>query len=162
MMPSSETFFQLWDGTTPETVDHRDLEALWRQELDRWGGATAFKTHWDACRALKHDYVACDLLNNQRPLLERMERRPDSVIWWSNAFFTVYSNWLHTAAERRRFYVAWVAALAERDPDIYLYGADSDNSSVNALQARAYAERLARAGSDELVPRRDHRIQIRN
>ena len=53
-------------------------------------------------------------------------------------------------------------ALAARAPALFLYGADHINQSVNSIRAGEYAEALRLEAYDELVPRRSHRLQIRN
>ena len=112
------------------TLESRD------RSLGRRGGVSGTL---DDCRALPHEFVLCDLLEDPRPLLERVRSEPAAVIWWSNAFFTIYSNWFFTIAERRQRYVSFINGLAETAPGLYLYGADHMNSSVNSIRADEYA-----------------------
>ena len=160
-MPA-DTFFQLWADCSPADVAAADLTELWRAETDRWGGERAFQEHWNRCRSLRHEFVCCDLLEDPRPLLDRVRPEPGAVIWWSNAFSTIYSNWFLTIDERRRRYLTWIEGLAARAPSLLLYGADHINSSVNSIRADEYAVLFARNGSDELNPGQFHRLQIRN
>ena len=58
-----------------------------------------------------------NVLGSAARLLARVEPEEHAVIWWSNAFFSVWGNWLLDAAERRAAYERWVEELAERNPD---------------------------------------------
>lgn len=157
----SDVHYVLWDNATPETVDWSDVEARWQAELAAWGGAQALRAHWHRFRDIRVEYVWCNLLTDPAPLLERVRKEPAAVIWWSNAFFSIHSNWFHTAADRRQRYLNFINALAARAPELYLYGADSNNISVNFVQARAYRDWFRQAGDDELEPARWHRHEIR-
>jgi hypothetical protein len=159
---SPDTYFWLWADLSADQVATSDLDELWRAETDRWGGPEAFQKHWSLCRSLPHEFVLCDLVEDPGPLLDRLNSEPAAVIWWSNAFFTIYSNWFFTIAERRQRYLRFIKGLAERSPDLYLYGADHMNSSVNSIKADEYAGLLARETSDELMPAQFHRLQIRS
>jgi len=148
-------------AVTLENIDLGRRPSTWNNELDRWGGADAFHRHWSHYRRLHHDYVECNLLTQQPLVLEHLGRRPGEVIWWSNAFFTIYSNWLYTIAERRELYTTWIDRLAARAPSLWLYGADFMNISVNHLTAAEYRDILADA-YDELDPVRAGAMQIRS
>jgi hypothetical protein len=161
-LPAPGTFFHLWSGLSPDQVDRRDLERQWESELLQWGGAEAFREHWAAYRKLPHEFVHCDLLNEPGELFARVADEDGAVVWWSNAFFTVHSNWFYPAAERARRYGDWVRVLAARCPRAALYGADHNNVSVNAVRAAAYADRFAQGGDDCLVPLKVQRCQIRS
>lgn len=156
--PPPETYYQLWSGATPETLDWHDVDRFWQAELQKWGGERAFAEHWRRYRGLPHEYVCCDILTEPEFLLDRLDRGPGNVIWWSNAFFTVAGNWQHTPAERRRQYETWIAGLAARNPDAYLYGSDWNNTSVNQLPAGRYWQAYQQVGQDDLVP---HRLGVR-
>ena len=162
--PPPETMYWLWAGVTPENIDWDDVASTWRNELDRWGGADAFHRHWSHYRRLQHEYVACNLLTQQPLVLEHLGRPANGigeVIWWSNAFFTIYSNWLYTIAERRAMYTTWIERLAARSPNLWLYGADFMNMSVNHITAAEYRDILA-DDYDELDPVRAGAMQIRS
>jgi hypothetical protein len=161
-MPAPETFYHLWSSLSPDELDDRDLERLWEKELHQWGGADAFAKHWNACRRLPHEFVCCDIVNEPQTLFARLTDEPDAVIWWSNAFFTVHSNWFYTVEERARRYENWIEGLAARCPRAALYGADHNNSSVNAVRAAAYAGQYAKDGGDCLRPFKMQRCQIRS
>src|SRR5262249_39196340 len=141
--------------------DRADLERRWQAELSRWGGAAAFKEAWTHERRLRHDFLCCDLLSDHGTLLSAMDGAPGAVIWWSNAFFTVSSNWRHTVDARRALYERWIEALAARDPGIWVYGSDHSNVSVNGLSAGAYLARYREVGGDPLAPRRLGKVEIR-
>jgi hypothetical protein len=83
------------------------------------------------------------------------------VIWWSNAFFTVTSNWYYLWSERRDRYEAWVSGLASRNPDLLVYGSDHDNSNVNWIRIGDYWSRYRELPGDELVPRKLRHHEIR-
>lgn len=152
--PEPDTFYQLWDGIQAARIDWADVQHLWQDELARWGGARAFQNHWQAQGELEYRFIRCDLVADPEPLLGEMEPRDGSLIWWSNAFFTTSTNWLHTIARRRRDFTAWIDGLAERCPTCLLYGADHNNTPVNAVSAAEYrarlAARLAQDAHDEL------------
>ena len=158
--PAPETFYHLWAGLSPDQLDSRDIEVCWQTEIERWGGEHVLKQHWEDYRQLRHEYVECDVLTEPGKLFARIDQRPDSVIWWSNAFFTVYSNWLHTNQERRRLYENWIRGLATENPDLFLYGADCSNTSVNCIQAGPYLAGYREAGDSDLRPSRFHRYEI--
>jgi hypothetical protein len=160
-----DTYFQLWAGLAPAEVADSDVDQLWKAEIDRWGDQETFQKHWNLCRSLPHEFVLCDLLENAGPLLERVRSERNAAVWWSNAFFTIYSNWLFTIAERRSRYARFVNGLASRAPALFLYGADHVNSSVNSVRADEYAALLGpdgRDAGDGLIPARFHRLQIRS
>jgi hypothetical protein len=160
-VPSGDAHYQLWDGATPETLDPKALERSWERELERWGGERVFAEHWSRYRQLRHEFVPCDVLGSAVPLLARMELERSAVIWWSNAFFSVWGNWLLDSAERRAAYERWVEGLAERNPDLFLYGSDFSNSSINDVQAGEYRVMLRDADCDELVPLSANTHEIR-
>jgi hypothetical protein len=154
------THYYLWPGATPEHMDWDEFERLWAAELARWGGAEAFAAHWRAYQAIGHEYLVCNILAPE-PLLARIEDAPGSIIWWSNAFSTIYSAAHHSLEEKRRIYADWIAALADRAPAIFLYGSDHSNSSVNAITAGEYSGRYFAEGGDPLRARAFHRQVIR-
>jgi hypothetical protein len=159
-----DTYFQLWAGLSPDQVTESDLDQVWRAEIARWGGEGEFRTHWNLCRSLPHEFILCDLLDNPGPLVDHVGGAPDAVIWWSNAFFTIFSNWFFTIADRRQRYLNFINGLASSAPGLFLYGADHVNSSVNSIRADEYAAQLGHEGktSDGLIPARFHRLQIRS
>jgi hypothetical protein len=159
--PHPETFYQLWAGLTPDKIAWEDVDRLWQTELERWGGAAAIRDHWQRYRRLEHEYIACNLLADRQPLLDRIRREKNAVIWWSNAFFTVFSNWLYTIDQRREIYLGWVREVAGRNPDLFLYGSDFNNISVNHVRAGAYLSRLTSEGYDYLNPLKVNQCEIR-
>ncbi|MCA9151607.1 MAG: hypothetical protein KDA92_19980 [Planctomycetales bacterium] len=159
--PAPDVFYQLWNEVTPDQVTDADLQRMWQRELDRWGGATAFADHWDRYRSLKHEFVACDLLSQQQPLLDAMQDASGSIIWWSNAFFTMYGNWLYTVPDRHAAYEHWIGELAARNPRLFLLGSDDNNTCVNAIQADEYNARLQQTEFSSLRVNRFHRTEIR-
>jgi hypothetical protein len=161
LLPASRAHYLLWEGATPETLDWEAVERRWQEELDRWGGAAALRAHWSRYRRLAHEFIHCDLLTGAKPLLAALRDEPAAAIWWSNAFFSVYSNWHLEAAKRRSRYARWIEALAKASPRLYLYGASSDNVSVNAVQAADYRDWYRQHGGDELTPGHLHRVEIR-
>ncbi len=159
--PAPETFYQLWAGTSPDNLNWNDVAAYWQEEIDRWGGEHVIKNHWAAYRELKHIYVECNIMTEQDILLAQITRRPDSVIWWSNAFFTVYANRIYTIDERKRMYDNWINGLATANPDIFIYGSDYNNISVNFIQAETYADQYSKSGGDYLNPLKFCQTEIR-
>jgi hypothetical protein len=159
--PYPETYYHLWRDITPEQVSAGELESAWSSELARWGGEQAFAEHWGRYRELQHEFVHCDIVGDPAPLLERVAVDPRAVIWWSNAFFTVTSNWYYLWSERRDRYEAWVSGLASRNPDLLVYGSDHDNSNVNWIRIGDYWSRYRELPGDELVPRKLRHHEIR-
>ena len=65
----------------------------------------------------------CDLLSNPSPLLDQMQPEPNAIVWWSNAFFTMYGNWRCCVEDRQTSYERWIEQLARlHNPDLYLGG----------------------------------------
>lgn len=159
--PHPETFYHLWSGRTPDNMDWDEMDGFWLAETKKWGGESVVKGHWRAYRELRHEYVQCNVLTESERLLARVAPGPDSVVWWSNAFFTVYSNWFYTIDERKRLYRRWVEGLAASNPELFLYGADYHNTSVNHVRAREYLDALEASGDSYLNPAKIHRHEIR-
>ena len=159
--PHPETFYQLWDNVTPEQVQESELEGMWERELRRWGGAEAFREHWRVYRTLPHEYICCDLLSDFSPLMRSLRRESSGVIWWSNAFFTMYGNWFHSPEKRRDAYQRFIEALSERNPELYVFGSDYNNINVNGLRAAEYCEQFRRIADDFLNPPKLHRTVVR-
>jgi hypothetical protein len=137
--PPPDTFYQLWAGCTPDTMDWPAVEAAWRSDLDRMGGAEAFKEHWGRYRLLPHAFVHCDLLADPSPLWPHVRDDVGTVMWFSNAPFTVYGNWHAPLDERKARYERLIDDLARRSPGMILYGSDYANANVNCLAAGDYA-----------------------
>jgi len=137
--PVPDTFYQLWAACTPQSIDWPAVEELWRRELDRLGGEAAFKEHWQAYRRLPHTFLQCDLLADPRPLFAHLRDEPGAVMWFSNAPFTVHSNWRYMLEERKAMYERWIDGLARLNPRMLLYGSDYANANVNCLAAGQYA-----------------------
>jgi hypothetical protein len=159
--PHPETFYQLWAEASPENLNWQEVDRLWQDELARWGGEKVFKAHWQRYRELKPEFFTCDILTEQPRLVQQIDTRPNSVIWWSNAFFTVYSNWTYSIEERQQIYKQWIKRLAERNPEVFIYGADCNNTSVNFVQAEAYATAYSQFERNDLNPHKQHRHEIR-
>ena len=148
-----DAFYQLWGGVTPETIDWKTAEDAWANEVTRWGGESAIEQHWQRIRTLPVEYVECNLLQDREPLLDRLDDRPNSAIWWSNVFFTFYSNWHYATVERRKIFEDFVRDLAKRSPRIFMYGNDCNNISVDGMTAGEYWHSYSQAAESELEPR---------
>ena len=159
--PYPETYYHLWWDLTPDQVAPADLESAWKREVLRWGGEQAFAEHWSRYRELQHEFVHCDIVGDPAPLLEGVAADPRAVMWWSNAFFTVHSNWYFTWDERRDRYETWVSGLASRNPELLVYGSDHNNSNVNWIRIGEYWSRYRELPGDELVPRKLQHHEIR-
>lgn len=160
-LPPEEAHYCLWEGATPDNLDWDAVAERWRGELDAWGGESILARHWARYRTLPHAFVHGDLLADRGALLATLEDRPAAAIWWSNAFFSVVSNWFHTAGERRAIYRRFLDELAEAAPRLLLYGASSDNVAVNGVRAAEYRSWFRDAGGDELAPGRLHRCEMK-
>lgn len=159
--PYPETYYHLWRDLAPDELAPGDLESAGSAEVERWGGEEAFAQHWAAYRELHHEFVHCDMVGEPGPLLERVEADPRAVIWWSNAFFTVCSNWYHPWTERRARYERWISELARRNPELLCYGSDHNNTNVNWIRAGEYWRRYAEIPGGDLVPRKLQQHEIR-
>jgi hypothetical protein len=159
--PCPETFYQLWDEKTPQDELWCDIHRIWQQELNRWGGAAAFASHWHRYRQLKHHYLCCNILEDSLPLLQLIRAETDAVIWWSNAFFTMYGNWFYTTDQRQQAYRHWVSELARRNADLFLLGSDNNNTCVNSIRAKEYWELYRHRRTSCLRPHKLHRAEIR-
>ncbi len=163
--PEANTFYQLWNGLTLAQINWNDVECLWEQELAQWGGEDVFQQQWLMQQKLTSKFVHCDVINNPNPLLEEIDNTEGSVIWWSNAFFTISSNWLMSIDQRRERFRYWIQQLAEKTPYCRLYGADHNNTPVNGVDAITYLgqfeKRSLNTVPDELVPQRQLAKPIR-
>jgi hypothetical protein len=162
LFPHPENFYQLWDNRSPDQVKRDELNKFWLEELHRFGGGRQFTNHWNVYRNLRHEYICCDILRSSEALIKRISLEKNAVIWFSNAPFTVYSNWHHTPEQRKQFYDNFISQLATRNPDILIYGADYTNSSVNCISASKYWKRYRDSKHDALNPVALHRYQIRS
>lgn len=158
--PHPEVFYQLWDSTTPENIDWADIAHMWQQELEKWGGKENFKAHWQVCRRLPHQFLHCDLLNDRQPLLNKLAEFKHSYLWWSNAFFTIYSHWHFDASARKQQYVDWLNALLHAAPHCEISGADHNNAAVNGLKVGEYLARFEAQHCDQLRPQQLNKISM--
>jgi len=158
---SCDVFYQLWANLGPDDIAWNDLQQLWLDEIEKWGGESVIREHWKAYRNLRHEYIHCNLFRDQTALLAAMDDRPNAAIWWSNAFFTIYSNWLYTADERKRIYDDWLEKLACRNPGTYIYGSDFNNINVNHIRIGEYLERYRIDGGNYLQPARLYKHELR-
>ncbi|MGB5261751.1 MAG: hypothetical protein WBO34_14700 [Gammaproteobacteria bacterium] len=150
--PSGDVFYQLWANLGPDEIAWDDLQRLWLDEVEKWGGESVFREHWESYKNLQHEYILCNLFKDQTSLLAAIDKRPNAAIWWSNAFFTIYSNWLYTADERKEVYDNWLLKLAERNPGIFIYGSDYNNINVNHIRLGEYLERYQQECKSYLEP----------
>lgn len=136
--PYPETYYHLWDDLTPGEIDWKDMDKYWENELARWGGSSAFKNHWSRYRKLNHKFLNASILADQQQIIDKIDKAPNAVIWWSNAFFTIYSNWFFTPTDRQKVFEQWIQALAEKNPTLFIYGSDFQNISINHINAADY------------------------
>jgi hypothetical protein len=158
-IPASRAAYQFWGDLELDDPSWDAAEEAWRGELARWGGAEIFRDVWLRLRTLRYEIVLADLLTDHDVLYGLLDGRRDAAIWWSNAFFTFFSNWHYDLAERRRIYERWIDGLARRAPDLLLYGADCNNVSVNCIRAGEYRERFSEG--NDLAPVELYRHAIR-
>ena len=140
-----DAFYQLWgnlwDHATPGALNLEIVAAIWENELRTWGGELAFQRHWSKYRVLSHRFVRCDLFADPRPLLDAVEPEPNAIMWWSNAFHSLNGVWFYDMEERQRIYRRWIRALADINPDFFLYGADVDNLDIGGTCLRDHLPR---------------------
>ncbi len=149
-----EAFYQLWGGFSPQDMAWDTVRDAWTREIARWGGESIIKEHWRRAKQLRVDYVLCNILEDQEPLLREMDNRPNSVIWWSNVFFTFYSNWFHTIDQRRAIYERFIGGLSQQSPNTLIYGNDYNNVAVNAIRAAEYSKAYFATEENYLEPRK--------
>ncbi|MDH3692484.1 MAG: hypothetical protein OEU36_23885 [Gammaproteobacteria bacterium] len=159
--PKSDTLYQLWEGLSSHERQWKDVERRWEGELERWGGEQVFKSHWQNYRSLRHEYLHCNILADSSKLFEIMGDEKSSIIWFSNAFFTMYANWHYTAEQRKQLYDRWIERIADSNPYLFLYGSDYNNINVNYVQAGKYWELYRDFGENYLVPYKVNRYEIR-
>lgn len=159
--PEPDTFYQLWSGTRAVNIDWDDVDKFWQLELENWGGADQFQDHWQQYRKLPHTYMPVNLLTGREALFQKLREFRSPYLWWSNAFFTVYSNWLYSNEERQVLYEQWIEDLANAHPNCRINGADFNNSSVNGLKAGTYREIYWQNRPSDLLTSNFSDIEIR-
>ena len=117
-------------GTNPEL-----LREKWDREIDRWGGARIFASHWRRYAGLRHDFVLCDVIRAPGPLLDCLEDSPGSVIWWSDTFYSASVSWLwlFDQSEVETAWRHWLGGLSGRCPDLLSIGVDLDNRNISGV-----------------------------
>jgi len=160
-MPAPGTHYFLWPGANPDNLDWVEMDRLWAAEAARWGGENEIAAHWLRYRELDHEFLLCNILTSQDGLLEYVGNRRGSVIWWSNAFCTVFSACHYTLEEKQELYEDWIRKLASKAPGILLYGSDHSNSPVNCTGAAEYWKSYQEAGGGSLGERRLYRHAMR-
>jgi hypothetical protein len=151
-IPPGQAFYQLWGGQSVEQLDWRLVNQTWTNEINRWGGADIFADCWQRIRRLPVEYVACDVLTEPDRLLSHVRSDANSVIWWSNVFFTFFSNWHYSCDDRQGIYMKWLHALTGRCPQIRVYGKDHLNVDISGLQLSSYVQDYFHTTSNALVP----------
>ena len=161
--PPPQTYYHLPGDSTPEGIAWHIVEQAWERELVWWGGADRFAEHWQAYRRLPHRYLLCNLLDDPGPMLQAMAATPRSgdIVWWSNAFFTMYGNWFHAPAQRQASYERLMSGLAAANPQVLLYGSDYANANANGMSAGEYWTRYRQLAPNTLEPAALHRTAIR-
>jgi hypothetical protein len=159
--PYPETYYQLWKDVTPENLDWRDIDRMWLQELEKWGGEDVFRQHWKEYKKLKHLYIHCNILTDPGPLIDCIEPEPNAVIWWSNAFFTMYSNWHYPVDERKQYFEDWINKLAQKNPHLLVNGSDYNNTGINHISVQQYLQHCQMLNPDYLNPVPFHKVEIR-
>ena len=141
-MPPPGTHYFLWPGANPDNLDWAEMDRLWAAEAARWGGENEIAAHWLRYRELDHEFLLCNILTSQDELLKHIGNQRGSVIWWSNAFCTIFSACHYTLEEKQELYEIWIGKLAAKAPGILLYGSDHSNSPVNCIRCRRILEKL--------------------
>lgn len=163
--PGTDTFYQLWDGLGIDQIDWQDVDTLWQAELRQWGGAERFAELWNAHRELDFEFVHCDVVQDPSPVIQRLEDKPGLTLWWSNAFFTIGSNWRLSIPQRRARFHHWVNAIADHAPHSTLFGADHNNAPINNIFATDYRRHITQTDNlqlaDELKPYAESTYNLR-
>jgi hypothetical protein len=159
--PYPETYYHLWRDIIPANVDWNDMDKYWEVETARWGGPDVLQAHWEKYSQIEHQFVEASIYDHQDLILDAMDGKPNSIIWWSNAFFTMYSNWHFNFEERRERYHKWIEKLAQQHPSLFIYGSDYNNISVNHLRASQYLQRISESENSYLDPEKWSAMEIR-
>lgn len=149
--PATETFYQLWDGLGIEQIDWHDVDTLWQAELRQWGGAERLAELWNAHRQLEFEFIHCDVVQDPTPVIQRIEAQTGTTLWWSNAFFTIGSNWRLSIQQRRARFLHWINAIADQVPHATLFGADHNNAPINNIAAADYRQYLMQTDKPQLA-----------
>ncbi len=146
---------QMWDGkdypqflynikkkytineTTHNPYGKDDYEKLWEIECERWGGASAIEEHWQRYKLLEHKYIHCDVVKDFNKVINKVDNKDNSVIWWSNVFHTVNTHYTRKLSEVKDLYIDWLENLTEKNPDLWVFGKDYINKPVegNTVQS---------------------------
>jgi hypothetical protein len=163
-IPSTEAHYLLWDGMTPENLDWGLVDRRWQEELNAWGGEEALFEHWQKFRKINVEYLPCNILTEPDKLIDTIKDEQQALIWWSNAFFSVYSNWFYTTAQRQQLYRHWIEKLTQKAPRLLMYGSDCHNVSVNFYTTSEYMKWLQEnieTGFNDLTPASLQRVEMR-
>ena len=86
-------------------------------------------------------------------LLDLFAPDPNAVIWWSNVFFTFFSNWHYSIEEREAIYATWIRKLSEKNRNAFLYGNDYNNFPIEGVRAAEYSTAYFASAENYLEPR---------
>lgn len=146
---------QMWDGkdypqflydikkkytineTTHNPYGKDDYEKLWEIECERWGGASAIEEHWQRYKNLEHKYIHCDIVKDFSKVIDKVENKDTSVIWWSNVFHTVNTHYTRRLSEVKELYIDWLENVENKNPNLWAFGKDYINKPVegNTIQS---------------------------
>ncbi len=138
-----QAFFQVKSG--PGSLDYEVVERNWKAELERWGGSSEFRKNWNRCRALNHRYLLQDLFGDREPLLDCVPAQPNTILWVSNAFHSLNGCWFYTREKRNEIYDRWIDELAQKNPELWLYGKDVNNIDIGRTRVRDHLGRESTA-----------------
>jgi len=99
-------------------------------------------------------------LSEQQKLWDEIQKYDHPYLWWSNAFFTVFSNWFFSMNQRKAIYEQWIEGLVMSNPNCRINGSDHNNSGVNGVTAAKYLEQYKSNPPTELSPVKINEIEI--
>jgi len=124
--------------STHNPFGNDDYDSLWTQELERWGGEQNLHQHWLRYRKLKHTFIHCDIVKDSSKLINLVDDEGTQVIWWSNCFHTVNSHYLNNNEGLYNIYKEWVNGLANKNPNLFIFGKDYLNNSLKGGKIKQY------------------------
>jgi hypothetical protein len=129
--------------TGNSTRDKADYN-LWNQELERWGGISNFKNHWNIYKTLPHKYIHVNILDNPKVLIPYMDKEKNTAIWWSNIFYTPTAYFSMSKLQLEDLFInKWISSLNQYNNDnLIILGKDHLNIRVTNNNIKEYIECL--------------------
>lgn len=118
------------------------INKQWAHILSFWDNdISLFKKDWNIYKHLPHRYIHCNVVTNPYPLLKYINCEPESVIWWSNVFFTHYSCYnieFKLQKNMKDIYQKWITELNKCNPNLLIFGRDYEGKSADDQLIKNY------------------------